>query len=76
MKGLFGNIIFTSLFYYSVYFLLLFMGPNVLFVTIHKSHYTISVNFYLYLQYFQQKVFSFNKISGLETQWMNYRNFS
>ena len=34
-------------------FLLLFMGPTVLFGTIHKHHYTISTNFYLYLQYFQ-----------------------
>ena len=63
MKGLFGKIIFTSLFYYSVYFLLLFTSFNVLFVTIHKSHYTTSANFYLCLQYFQQKIFSFNKIN-------------
>ena len=35
-------------------FLLLFMGPTVLFGTIYGSHYTISTNFYLYLQYFQQ----------------------
>ena len=32
------------------------MGLTVLFDTIHESHYTISTNFYLYLQYFQQKV--------------------
>ena len=37
-------------------FLLLFMGPIALFGTIHEFHYTILVNFYLYLQYFQQKV--------------------
>ena len=43
--------------------LLLFMGLTVLFSTIHGFHYTISTNFYFYLQYFQQKVFSFNKIS-------------
>ena len=43
--------------------LLLFMGPIALFSTVHRSHYTISVNFYLYLQYFQPKVFIFNKIS-------------
>ena len=36
----------------------------VLFVIIYRFHCTISVNFYLYLQYFQQKLFSFNKISG------------
>ena len=52
MKGLFGKIIFTSLFYCLVYFLQLFMGLNALFVTINKSHCTISANFYLYLQYF------------------------
>ena len=28
------------------------------------SHYIISANFFLYLQYFQQIVFNFNKISG------------
>ena len=40
-------------------FLLLFMGPTTLFDTIYESHYTISTNFYLYLQYF-----SFSKING------------
>ena len=40
------------------------MGPTTLFDTIYGFHYTISVNFYLYLQYFQQKIFSFNKING------------
>ena len=30
------------------------MGPIALLGTIHGSHYTISANFYLYLQYFQQ----------------------
>ena len=44
-------------------FLLLFMGPTALFDTIHESYCTISSNFYLYLQYFRQKVFNFNKIS-------------
>ena len=43
------------------------MGPTTFFGTIHRSHYTISSNFYLYLQYFQQKVFSFNKISVFQT---------
>ena len=33
-------------------FLLLFIGPIVLFGTIYESHCTISANFYLYLQYF------------------------
>ena len=52
------KIIFASL------FLLLFLGIIVFFGTIHESHYIILTNFYLYLQYFQQKVFSFSKISG------------
>ena len=51
------KIIFVSL------FLLLFMGPTVLLGTIHESYYTISANYYLYLQHFQQKVFNFSKIS-------------
>ena len=38
----------------------------VLFGIIYRFHCTISVNFYLYLQYFQQKVFSFSKISGFQ----------
>ena len=33
-------------------FLLLFMSPTTLFGIIHGSHYTISANFYFYLQYF------------------------
>ena len=37
-------------------FFLLFMNPIALFDTIHGFHCTISTNFYLYLQYFQQKV--------------------
>ena len=41
-------------------FLLLFIGHTAFFGTIHESYYTISVNFYLYLQYFRQKIFSFN----------------
>ena len=32
-------------------FLLLFISLTVLFDTIYKSHYTILINFYLYLQY-------------------------
>ena len=39
------------------------MGLTALFDTIHGSHCIVSTNFYLYLQYFQQKVFNFNKIS-------------
>ena len=33
-------------------FLLLFMGPTILFRIIHEVYYTISTNFYIYLQYF------------------------
>ena len=42
------------------------MSLTVLFGTIHEVHYIISVNFYLYLQYFQQKVFNFNKINKFQ----------
>ena len=42
------------------------MGLIVLFGIIYRFHCTISVNFYLYLQYFQQKVFSFYKISRFQ----------
>ena len=48
-------------------FFILFMGPTALFDIIYKSHHTILTNFYLYLQYFQQKIFSFSKISGFQT---------
>ena len=48
-------------------FLLLFMDSTALFGTIHGSYYTISANFYLYLQYYQQKIFNFSKISGSQT---------
>ena len=48
-------------------FLLLFMDPTALFDAIHESHFTILTNFYLYLPYFQQKNFNFNKISGFQT---------
>ena len=30
-----------------------FMSSTTLFGTIHESHYTILINFYIYLQYFQ-----------------------
>ena len=43
------------------------MGPTTLFGNDHGSHYTISANFSFYLQYFQQNVFSFNKINGFQT---------
>ena len=41
-------------------FLLLSMSFTALFITIYESHYIISADFYLYLQYFQQKDFNFN----------------
>ena len=63
----FGKDYFCQLILLFSLFLLLFMGPTTLFVTIHGSHYTISANFYRYIQYFQQKVFSFNKINGSQT---------
>ena len=44
-------------------FLLQLVDLTVLFGTIHGSHCIIWANFYLYLQYFQQKIFSFSKIS-------------
>ena len=47
-------------------FLLLFMGSTILFGTIHRSYCTISAN-YIYLRYSQQKVFSFSKINGSQT---------
>ena len=43
------------------------MGSTALFDIIHGFYYIISTNFYLYVQYFQLKVFSFNKISGSQT---------
>ena len=51
-------------------FLLLFMGLIALFGTIYGSYCTISANFYL--QYFQQKIFSFSKINGSQTECENY----
>ena len=40
-------------------FLLLFISFTAIFNTIHEFHCTISINFYLYLSYFQQKNFYF-----------------
>ena len=54
--------------YFTIQFiLLLYIGFTTLFGTIHESHYIILASFYIYLQYFQQKVFNFNKISGSQT---------
>jgi len=38
-----------------------------IFGTIYKFYYIILANFYIYLQYFQQKKFSFNKKSKSQT---------
>ena len=61
---LLGKDYFYQLILQFTLFLLLFIGPTALFDTIHRSHYSISANFNLYLQYFQQKNFSFSKISS------------
>ena len=50
------------------------MGLTVLFSTIHRSHGIISINFYFYLQYFHQKVFSFNKINGFQMDLKRRKN--
>ena len=47
-------------------FLVLFMDFTALFDTIYEFHGIISTNFYFYLQYFQQKIFNFNKISEFQ----------
>ena len=65
--GPFGKNYFCQLILPFSLFLLLFMDPTTLFGTIHRPHCTVSVNFYLYLQYFQQKVFNFSKINGSQT---------
>ena len=50
--------------YFTIQFIFVTIYSSIaLFGTIHGSFCTISAKFYLYLQYFQQKVFSFNKIS-------------
>ena len=45
----FDNTYFCQLILLFSLFLLLFIGLNAFFDTIHESHYTISTNFYLYL---------------------------
>ena len=58
LQSLFGKDYFYLFILLFNLFLLLFMNPTILFGTIHRSHFIISTNFYLYLQYFQQKIFS------------------
>ena len=67
IKCPFGKNYFCQLILLFSLFLLLFMNLTAFFGTIHGSHYIILANFYFYLQYFQQKVFIFNKISGPQT---------
>ena len=51
-------------------FLLLFMSLTTFFGTIYEFYCTILANFYLYLQYFQQNIFSFSKIGKSQTNLM------
>ena len=67
------RLFFANLYYYLVIFVTILV-PAALFDTIHGHYYTISVNFYN-LQYFQQKVFSFSKISGSQTDPKRGRHF-
>ena len=69
-----GSVYFCQLILLFSLFLILFMSLIALFDTIHGSHYTISTNFYLYLQYFQQKVFSFNKINESQIDFKLFSN--
>ena len=64
---MFGKNYFCQLILLFGLFFLPFMGSTALFSTIHGSHCIISANFYLYLQYFKQKVFNFTKIIGSQT---------
>ena len=66
IKDVFGFKLKNQLILLFSLFLLLFMGSITLFGIIYASH-TIWTNFYLYLQYFQQKNFSFSKISRSQT---------
>ena len=63
----FGKNYFWQLILLFNLFLLLFISPTAIFDTIYGSHCTISINFYFYLQYFQQKIFNFSKISESRT---------
>ena len=66
-KCAFGSSLKNQLILLFSIFLLLFINPTALFDTIHRLHCIISANFYFYLQYFQQKVFSFSKINKSQT---------
>ena len=66
IKCAFGSRLKNQLILLFSLFLLLYMCLTALFGTIYRSYCTISANFYLYLQYFQQKISSFSKISGFQ----------
>ena len=72
LNKLFPKFLFDKYYFYQLIllfslFLLLFMSLTVLFGTIYGYHCIISANFYLYLQYFQQKIFNYSKISRSQT---------
>ena len=67
---LFGKNYFCQLILLFSLFLLLFMSLTALFCTIHRSHCTVSINFCLYLRYFQQKILNFSKISDVGTSYL------
>ena len=70
LKGtqcLFDQLIFCQLILLFSLFLLIFICSTAFFGTIYESHCTILTNIYLNIQYFQQKVFSFSKISESQT---------
>ena len=70
----FGMDYFCQLILLLSLFLLLFMSLTAPFDIIYGSHCTILVNFYFYLQYFQEKIFNFSKISGfqMDTYSLNF----
>ena len=47
---------FDLVYVWLTYFLPTYFTTQFIFTTIHESHYTISTNNYIYIQYFQQKV--------------------
>ena len=55
-------------------FFLMFMDPTVLFYTIHKSYYTISINFYIYLPYFQQQKIQFQQNKQISNKLYEFKN--
>ena len=63
----FNNKLLDGVTFFRVTLGVTWIGLTALFCIIHGSYCTISVNFYFYLLYFQQKVFSFSKISRSQT---------